>query len=486
MRRAALLIVLAAGLAGCATTRPSFRCEARGGEPWRAVYSTHLVVVTDLDSESARELARELDLVRAAVVSSLFQRRHDPPVRATVIAFRSTAEYDSFAPPGSAAYYARGAADPKIVIPGKLGIEQRRVLAHEMAHHVMSYVLLRQPRWFSEGLATWAETVGTTSGGIRMTTGSVPPGRRPQVRPQRISARPLLAWDRDVPVDGLGPYYEAAWLLVHYLVNQHQEALLDFEARLAGAEDPDEAFRAAFPEWDPAVAGGPERLDAALDGWARNGRFEGKPVLVDSRPQLSEQHMEPAEVHAIRILLWAGGTPGEGDEVILQAELDEGLAEDPSHPVLLRQLARRDGKDPLPLARLSVTGRPGDPRAWSFLAESLPPDAAAEREAALRRAAELAPRNPLALSALASLLLEEGRSGEALPLARQAVQLGPFSPEVLSTYAAVAADLGNCPQAVLASRRALDLLPDDGNPEQRARLKERLAAHLASCGAEGK
>jgi hypothetical protein len=69
MRRAALPIVLAAGLAGCATTRPSFRCEARGGEPWRAVYSTHLVVVTDLDSESARELARELDLVRAAVAS---------------------------------------------------------------------------------------------------------------------------------------------------------------------------------------------------------------------------------------------------------------------------------------------------------------------------------------------------------------------------------------------------------------------------------
>ena len=127
-----------------------------------------------------------------------------------------------------------------------------------------------------------------------------------------------------------------------------------------------------------------------------------------------------------------------------------------------------------------MKGRPGDPRAWSFLAETLPLDAAAEREAALRRAAELAPRNPLALSALANVLLEEGRSGEALPLARQAVQLGPFSPEVLDTYAAVAADLGNCEQAVLASRRALDVLPDDGEPEQRARLEKRLAAHLAT------
>jgi Flp pilus assembly protein TadD len=84
------------------------------------------------------------------------------------------------------------------------------------------------------------------------------------------------------------------------------------------------------------------------------------------------------------------------------------------------------------------------------------------------------------------MLLEAGRSGEALPPARQAVQLGPFSPGVLDTYAAVSADLGHCEQAVLASRRALDVRPDDGDPEQRARVENRLAAIRARCGAEGK
>src|SRR5512137_2817542 len=166
--RAVLPVALAAVvLAGCATARPTFRCEAHGGRPWHAVTTDSFALVTDLDLDDARDLARELDLIQTGVASSLFQRRHDPPVRATVIAFRSTADYEAFAPPGSAAYYARGAADPKIVMPGKLGIEQRRVLAHEMAHHVSSYVLLREPRWFSEGLATWAETVGTTASGIR-------------------------------------------------------------------------------------------------------------------------------------------------------------------------------------------------------------------------------------------------------------------------------------------------------------------------------
>jgi tetratricopeptide (TPR) repeat protein len=402
-------------------------------------------------------------------------------VRATVIAFRSTADYEAFAPPGSAAYYSRGAADPKIVMPGKLGMEQRRVLAHEMAHHVSAYVLLRQPRWFSEGLATWAETVGTTAVGIRMVTGPVPPGRRIQTRPQRITVKKLLAWDGSPPPEGLAPYYDAAWLLVHYLVNQYPESLQAYEARLAGAEDPDEAFRAAFPQWDPAIPGRTEILDAELDDWARNGRLDPRPVRVESNPQLTEQPVKPAEVHAIRLLLWSGGTSREGDEAARRAELDEALAEDPYHPVLLRMLARQDGKDPLPLARASVKGRPGDPRAWSFLAENLPADAIAERETALRRAAELAPSNPLALSALAALLLEAGRSGEALPYARQAVQLGPFSPEVLDTYASVAGDLGNCSQAVLAARRALDVFPDEGDPALRARLEGHLAAHLARC-----
>jgi Flp pilus assembly protein TadD len=305
-------------------------------------------------------------------------------------------------------------------------------------------------------------------------------------RPQRIPARELLSWDGTAPPGGLAPYYDAAWLLVHYLVNEHPEALSAFEARLAGAEDPDEAFAAAFPQWNPAVPGALGLLDGELDGWARNGRFDAKPVHVESSPNIVVQPLEPAEVHAIRLLLWGGGASREGDEAALRAELDEGLAEDPSHPVLLRQLAKRDGKDPVPLARRSVKGHPGDPRAWTFLAENLPSGAQAEREAALRRAAELAPRNPLALSALAEMLLEAGRSGEALPPARQAVHLGPFSPEVLDTYAAVVADLGNCPQAVLASRRALDVFPDDGPPGLRVRLEARLAAHLARCGQPGR
>jgi tetratricopeptide (TPR) repeat protein len=244
------------------------------------------------------------------------------------------------------------------------------------------------------------------------------------------------------------------------------------------------------PAWaqDPQLAthagrrAAADLIDRELDAWALGGRFDIRPVRVESAPaQETVQRIPPAEVHAIRLLLWEGGPGGQRDEVARRAELDEALSEDPTHPVLLRQLALRDGKDPLPLARLAVKGHPNDPRSWGFLAEYLPPEDLAGREAALRRAVELAPRNPVALAALADLLLEAGRSGEALPLARQAVQLGPFSPDVLDTYASVTADLGNCGQAVLAGRRALDVFPDDGAPAARARLEAHLAGHLSRC-----
>jgi tetratricopeptide (TPR) repeat protein len=346
-------------------------------------------------------------------------------------------------------------------------------------------VLLRKPRWLSEGLATWAETVGTTWNLSRMVVGATPPGRRPLARPQRLSARDRLAWDGAVPPEAYGPYYDAAWLLVHYLMNQYPEELRAYEGRLASAEDPDLAFQAVFPQWGPGTPGGLEQLDRELDFWSRVGRFEARPVPHGPDPELAVQPVPPAEVHAIRMLLWAAATATAGDDAAIRAELQEALEEDPYHPVLLRELARREGRDPLPLARLSVKGRPGDPRAWGFLAENLPPGAVAAREAALRRAVELAPRNPLALSALAAALLEAGRSGEALPLARQAVVLGPFSSSVLDTYASVSADLGNCQQALLAAQRSLDLLPDEARPEDRARLLAHQAVNLSRCTRPG-
>ena len=443
-------------------------------------YSDHFVVATDLDPTDAGELVSELELMRAAVASSMFAERHDPPARAQVVAFRDRGAFEELAPAGAAAYFALGRSESKIVLPGALGTAQRRVLAHEMAHHVAAYVLLRQPRWLSEGLATWAETLGATGGGRRMTLGGVPHGHRPLTRPRRVPASQLLAWDADVPAGRLADHYDAAWLLVHYLTSQHPGALRDLERRLNGAEDPEVAFREAFPQWDPRRPGALEALDGELDDWARSGRFDPRPVTAQASVRVSERPLPSAEVHAIRLLLWGGRARGEGDDEAWRREVEEALAEDPAHPVVLRVLAAHDGRDPLPLARAAVAAHPGDARAWTFLGVALPPGSP-ERAPALRRAAELAPDDAAVLEALSRALLEEERSGEALPPARRAVQLAPYSATALDAYAAVAADLGQCGQALLAARRALDVLTPEVPSQDRGALERRLAGYRERC-----
>jgi tetratricopeptide (TPR) repeat protein len=480
--RPVALAALAAALAGCATGAPAFRCPARGGPEWRVFYAEHFVVATDLDEADAGALVAELELMRTAVASSMFTERHEPPVRAQVVAFRDRRTFEELAPAGAAAYYALGRSEPKIVLPGTLGAEQRRVLAHEMAHHVAAYVLLRQPRWLSEGLATWAETLGAAGGGRRMVLGGVPQGHRPLSRPRRVPAAQLLAWEADVPPGRLGDFYDAAWLLVHYLSSQYPQALRDLERRLNGAEDPEVAFREAFPQWDPRRPGALDALDRELDDWARLGRFEPRPVKAEATVRVSERPLPPAEVHAIRLLLWGGRS--ERDEEAWRREVEEALAEDPAHPVVLRVLAAHDGRDPLPLARAAVAAHPMDARAWTFLGHSLPLRSP-ERVPALQRAAELAPDDAAVLEALSRALLEEGRTGEALPPARRAVQLAPFSASALDAYAAVAADLGQCAQAMLAARRALDVLTTDVGPQDRGTLERRLAGYRERCAPPG-
>lgn len=481
MRPAVPAAILAAALGACTPARTSFRCEAHGGAPWRVIHADHYTVVTDLEGPEARALARELEVMRSAVAASLFQRQHDPPVRATVVAFADRGAFETFAPAAALAYFAFGESEPKIVLPGRLGAEQRRVLAHEIAHHVAAYVLLRQPRWLAEGLACWAETLGEPPDGGELVVGTVPAWRRVRTRPQRITARELLAWGDDVPSQRLGAYYDAAWLLVSYLSARHPDRLAAYEGRLNGAEDPSAAFREIFPEWDPERPGRLEFLDDELDRWARAGQFQPRPVPATGATALRESHLPPAEVHALRLLLWPGGATRAGDEEAWRAEAGEALSEDPVHPVVLRLLADRDRLDPVPLARASTDGHPGDARAWTFLAGALPPSAVAEREAALRRAAELAPDSASIQAELARVLLEAGRSGEALPAARRAVQLAPHAWPVLEAYAAVVADLGQCGQALLAARRALDLLPAEAPSAVRDRLRAVLAGYAERC-----
>lgn len=477
----ALAALLALG--GCATAGRPFRCPAHGGPPWRELASEHFVVRTDLDRSAGVALLHRLERLRAAVLAALFEGAPETPGRVEVVAFRSAREYRDFAPDGVTAYYLRYAGGPpRVVLAGDIAPAQRALLAHELTHHYLAAVFLRLPRWLAEGLAVYMESIGTQRLDRVLVIGGAPVDRLVRARKSPVATAELLRWDGTPGAHPALDWYASSWRLVHYLMHRRPDALAELQRRLAQGEAPDDAWRAVFPEWDPAHPATLEGLDRTLAGYVRSElRTRSREVRLPAPGAHFEQAMPPAEVHAVRLALWSQGP--EKSAASLRAEVAEILRESPDHPLGLQVQASFPGQDAVDLARRAVRAHPEDPRAWTFLGTSLGDGDRdrPEREAAYRRAADLAPDNPAALHNLATELLEAGRSGEALPVARRAVQLAPWSPPLLAGYAAVLSDLGQCAQAIPLQQRALEALPDRAPSEARAELRGGLWRYAEQC-----
>ncbi len=480
---AAVMAVLVAAT-GCATGT-AFLCPARGGPAWRDVGSDHFVLRTDLEVRDASKLLARLERLRTAVVSALFDEVPASRSGVEVVAFRTEAEYRAFAPPGVDAYYLRSAGGPpRIVLSGQLDSRQRAMLAHELTHHYLSSVFLRQPRWFSEGLATLMEPVGDQGDGPLLKVGQAPASRLARLRNSayRVTTRELLVWEGgQTATHPALDYYGASWLLVHYLAYRTPERFAELQRRLVRGESPEAAWRGAYPDWDPARPRALEALDLALEtylGAEAQTRYRQVPETWHQEPAV--RAIVPAEVHAIRLALWNQG-PDKGASA-LRAEVSEALSEDPDHPLALQLKATLTGEPTIPLARRAVRGHPDDPRAWTFLAFALKGEENdAERLLAYRTAATLAEGNAAALHNLSIELLAQGRSGEALPVTREAVRLAPWSPPLLDGYAAVLADLGRCAQAAEVQQRALEVLPERSGQAARQAFKDRLRQIRVQC-----
>jgi len=458
--------------------RPEFRCPARGGTAWRELRTEHFLVETDLSSGKARELARELEMMLGVVRHGLF--RAPPPMPGTirVLALRSTEEFDLFAPGRGDAFYARSRwGEPVIVLPGVFAEEQRIVIAHELTHHVLARAFARKPLWFSEGTATYMETVGSSGPRSTPTVGGVPQWRYRSVFPYHGGIGAVLVAKGRLETK----QYGLAWALVHFLLNRQPREFGELQLRFARGQDPIIAWREVFPQWDPGARGGAELLDDEIGRYLARGKFAYRDVKLPQVTAATERDMSASEAHAARLSLPWGNRGKPFRLADLLAEADEALAEDPANVDALAIVAGARPERALAAARRAVQLRPGDTRAWMHLSERLPEDDAAGREDALRRAVEVAPESAMALNNLAWELLGSGRSGEALPLARKAMFLAPWDAATLDTLAGVHADLGQCDEALEVQRRAIDVLPDAASAENRRVLTERLAQFERQC-----
>jgi len=471
MRPVALAAFLALTV-GCVHQR-HLRPVPPDGGGWRELRTEHFVLETDLPLERARALGAELEAILDGLARALF---HAPPKLvsdARVVAFSSDEELEVFLP-----YQANGIATRSwqlgVVIPGDIGEQQRAIVAHELTHVLAADGLSRQPAWFAEGVASYAETIGWTGPRKNVTLGRVPPWRAPTGRPQDM---PGLLTAKE-----LSPYgYSSAWALVHFLMNRRGAAFAELQDRFERGEEPMAAWRAVFPEWNPDVPGAMVKLEDALWRYlvGNVSAYVYRPERPPAAAPRCERLLSPAEVHDIRLRLRWHNRGERVPKELFDAELAEALTAGSVEAAIIQ--TRRTPDEAVAIAERFTGEHPSSAKGWLLLAQAADKDPA-RSEAALRRAVEIDPANALARSLLARRLLDDGRARDAVPHANEAVRLAPWQPLALDTLAAVAEAVGRCEDALAAARQAIhstrEVLDEDGRKPLVARL-DRLEK---SCG----
>lgn len=479
-RMRVLSLALVASVA-CATA-PTLRPVPPDGGGWRELRSHHFVLRTDLSAGRARGLLAELEAVVAGLQVGLFARQPQTSSLAVdVIAFESERDAELFLPAGADAIMS---ADPRwsrltIVMTGSFGELQRAVVAHELTHVLMAASHARQPLWFKEGVACYAESIRWEGPKGNVVLGAVPVWRRWSAHPPRAGdLRDLLLARERLRAD----QYALAWGLVHYLAHQHPATFAVLQERFARGEEPLQAWRRIYPAWDPGEAAAIQRLRDEVWSYlsAEMHYFRLSARKPEVAPPSVERPLSAGEVHDVRLgLQWLNrGRPLPHE--MFAAELAAGLASGSVAAAWIHgqdNLAQRRA-----VAERVTRGHPSDARAWLLLAAAAEPTDARE---ALLRAVDVEPSSAAARSALARHLLGRGDALEALPHANEAARLAPWSPSALETLAAVAQALGRCPEALRLQRRAIENAGERAPPRLLEQYLDRLARLERACGAEG-
>jgi tetratricopeptide (TPR) repeat protein len=484
----------------------TFKCSARGGPEWREYRSKHFFLDTDLSKDSAALVIKDLERIYVRVLQAMIGEQVELPGRTRVIAFGNPAQFQESGKDYAGYHTFTPLQQSLIVIPAGGLKADPETLAHELVHHLSWFLFARQPRWFSEGLAQFIQTVASEMIGNEptMRTGShmvrgathlqggvgvIPREARyllAQTPPVKV--KDLLTWQSRGSAEAEGPYYVQSWLLYHWLWNNRSKEFTEFQRRLSGSEDPSSAWRASFPEFDPLKPETLESLDKSLERYRNSARYVFYRVDGEGDATFAESKLPPAEVHLLLVELRLKGAKADAREPLLRAELDEAIREDPTHPIAIALLAKLDQISPLAALRNSISARPSDTRAWLFLAHALTEAAdRAEAERAYRKAVALDADNADAHNRLAALLAAKGQNKEALPFANRAVDLAPWDPSCIDTLAAVAAGLGKCPEALVLQQRAVSMVDASRKTGGQAPLEDesvytkRLREYEARC-----
>jgi tetratricopeptide (TPR) repeat protein len=486
-----LLGILASLLACCAHSQ-----RGPDGEPlWLEARTESFIVLSDGAPADVESAARKLEQVKAALLASSWSAAARPLPPQRLILLADLSDLREVLGRSFSGFATQDLFGRTLLLAGlDEASSDAPVLVHELAHAIHRGFLLRAPRWLSEGLATYLETLHLEGDGQTALLGNPAKGRLAAlgsgVLRGQVDVRLgwLLRMDAGLfalPPEQVADWYARAWLFTHFLVDQKPRELGELLSRLARAEEPAAAFAAAFP------GATLESLEQEIQAWLRDGRLGTKRVPVPAvalavqTRQLSKAEALSARAELLRLssrVFHAEGAKARALELARRAhEAEPGLAD----PVaLLAALGDLQGPARLLAAREVAQAHADDWRGQVLLAEALSADKESpERLRALEKAAALGTTEAGPLNSLAWYRASHGEAKRALPLAEKAAQLAPGNAAILDTLAVALAGVGRCADAVTVNRRSLEVVPDGAGAAMVETLRGRADQLAQECKA---
>lgn len=437
-----MFVATVAALSSCATVPP---CPAKGGRSWREITTGHFVLDTDLDEDEALRMLRTLEETRSAMLIGVWPKA-GPSERTRIYSLYSRSELASYLGPLIAAKLQYQEPFPVFVVIPEVGEGPGREARHELAHRLSQQIMPLQPPWFSEGVATFLETIHRDpEDETRLVLGDADLGQHDFF--QHLAPSDLDELLGDIPTTSheMWRFYATSWLLVHYLYNHRPEQFRDFQERIGHLQPGGTAFREAFPD---LAAGG---LRSVLRTYAHGGQY----VITRLRvPWWNGEHvtrtLSDAEVHATRAFLRATGPDAEVQRPAIRSDLDEAIqSRSPPIDALALPFYMQTLKYPLSrgeLAKRAVAAHPDHWMAWLMAADVAPLDSA-ERAQALRRALALAPTEPEVLLRTTRELARARRWDQVYGLSHKMLGLGAHHPDIWLIHLSALIETRQCEAA---------------------------------------
>ena len=486
-RRIIGLVVLGAFfVTGC--VRRELVCLKRGGDSWYEIRSKNFVLQTNLGKGAALARSRQLERMHHALayaVQLVLPSSVPPTDPIEVIHFAHRVQLQEFVGKSTGGFMSK--QNGYVLVASSeshSGKERDNLLKHELTHRFVAHQMHQYPRWLTEGLAGFFETLQVE--GKQAIVGALPVGYS-RYWFGNTAFMPSIEKLRNM---GASEFYDnknkrsnywASWRLVHFLTNKApmmHKRFRYYTASLAAGISEAEAWKMSF--------GGAGEFEGALRSY-RGMRSIQKWTIDYEPPSIPTPEVRAlgdGEVH----VLWArlsylqrgGGDTGKKNNERRFSELADAKAHDPKFDAAqFWEIELSDQKDALASIkdlRGYVSKHKDDTRALHSLV-SLEIDAI---QSPSNDALQHSSQRLIEIEPLVKSLVEQAKHGrelnliawyyaltnnpeEGLKYAVPAVKHEPSSAPSLDTYALLLYQAGRADLALTVQKRAVELYGESGS-----------------------